>query len=326
MTFSFPTANVLNCNPLVLAMYDSDFEKRHVELSATIFAAGMPDARIIIQIGFEHETDDPADKLASAIHAFLVTSPAARVVVICNSPNEEKKLRVHGLDARFCHQNAFLDERRYRVVPMRKCYDAVYLARVTPFKRHLLLEGVTDAKLLMAGACWSPLEKAYVEDVHKRLVGATFMEHFRGCDASLVLCQATCGLCLSAREGAMFGSAECLLSGLPLVNTPALGGREQLFPEGCYIDVEATPDAISQGIAKWVAETPNPHEVRAAFLRKAEVHREKFREIFAELSNGAKMGRIPHKLGIRTPPGGELRVKAIQLYLQVRGMIAALRK
>lgn len=324
MNFSFPSAAVLNASPLVLALYDSDFEKRHVALAEKLLAEGCAEARILLQLGFEHETEQPVARLADAVKDFLRLAPKSRVVVLGNTPRECEVLSAQGLEARFCHQNAFLDERRFRILPLKKRFDAVYMARLAPFKRHLLLEKIASPRLLLAGANWYEHERAYVDEVHRRLAKATFIRTFRGLDASRTLCPAVCGLCLSAVEGAMFGSAECLLCGLPLVNTPSLGGREQLFPEGYFANVEPDPDAIAAGIAKWVAAPPDPFAVRSAFLAKGEPHRAVFRALFAELTDGAHLGRIPHKLGLRTPPGGEWRMRVGQAYLLAQQLAATI--
>ena len=54
--------------------------------------------------------------------------------------------------------------------------------------------------------------------------------------------RARVGLCLSAREGAMFASMEYLLSGLPIVTTPSMGGRDSLPRRGVLLDGPADPD------------------------------------------------------------------------------------
>lgn len=322
---TFPAAYVLCEKPCVIAFYDSDFEKRRADLAAALKAEGSADARVILQIGFEHESDEPARQLADAVHAFLRELPAARVVVLGNSPAETAKLSSLGLDARFCHQNAFLDERRFRIFPLEKRYDAVYLARIAPFKRHLLLEKIVSPRFLFAGSDFYESERAYVDEVHAKLAAGVFLRRFRGLDVSFVLAPAVCGLALSAREGAMFASAEYFLSGLPVVNTRSVGGREELFPAEFAVDVEPDPDAIAAGIAKWTAAPPDPCAVRAAFLAKGEPHRALFREIFAELADGRRIGRIPHKLGLRTPPGGEFRIRCGQVYLLARRLQSLLR-
>ena len=321
MKFAFPTASVLNDRPMVLAMYDSDFEKRYADLASALSSVGAPDASILLQLGFEHESEEPAAKLADSVKSFKALDPAARVIVLCNTPAEQSGLASRGLETVFCHQNALLDERRFRILPVKKRFDAVYLARIAPFKRHLLLEKIVSPRILLAGSNWYEHEREYVDDVKARLAEAVYIRTFRGLDASKVLCPAVCGLCLSAREGAMFASAEYMLCGLPLVNTPSVGGREQLFPADYFVNVEADSEAIAAGIAQWISNPPDPYAVRAAFLEKCEPHRETFRRLFAELSGGIPLGRIPHKLGLRTPPGGELRIRLGQLYLFLQSLL-----
>ena len=135
-----------------------------------------------------------------------------------------------------------------------------------------------------------------------------------------MLAQAKCGLALSEVEGACFASAEYFLCGLPVVDTAALGGRDVLYPFEYVRRVEAVPEAIAEGIAYWGAHRPDPWKVRAAFLAKAEPHREAFRQLMKELT-GRNCGRPPHKLGLRTPHPGLAHTLAIQAYLFAKGIL-----
>ena len=62
------------------------------------------------------------------------------------------------------------------------------------------------------------------------------------------LCRARVGLALSAEEGPMAACVEYLLSGLPVVSTPSLGGRDVFFDERFVKVVEPDPHAVSEGV------------------------------------------------------------------------------
>lgn len=321
--FSFPTVSVLNDMPLVLAQYDNDFERRHVELSAALVARRVDRVAIVLQLGFEHEDPTLADGLADAVKIFQQACPFAEVTILCNTPLEVERFTERSVKAVFCHQNAFLDETRYPVLPLPRVFNAVYLARITPIKRHLLLESLASPKLLLAGAYELDHEHDYAEDVRKRLSRAVLLPRFRGLEVSRLLCSSCCGLMLSPREGANFATAEYSLCGLPVVNTPSIGGRELLCPSEFRTDVAADGSAIASAVEHWVRNPPDPIAVRKAFLALAEPHRETLRELMEDFT-GHRPRRFPHKLGLRVPPSGILRSIAAWTYLKTMTVLARL--
>lgn len=313
-------ASVLSASPAVAAAYERDFEKNMSSFAE--FARANGGAAFLLQLGFEHETDEPASRLAASISRFREQAPGTRVIVLCNCLGEVAALDALGLETRFIHQNCFLDERRYR--PMggtERRYDAAYIARVTPFKRHSLIPDALSPRLLLVGTKDHYGDPVYKAQIRERFPDAGWVSEFRGVDVSVLLAKAKCGLALSAAEGACFASAEYLLCGLPVVDTPALGGRAALYPEEYVREVEAAPEAVGEGIAYWCAHRPDPRKIRAAWLAKAEQHRDAYRELMRELT-GRIPGRPPHKLGVRTPHCGALWSLAVQAYLAARSITA----
>ena len=61
------TVALLCADPPVIAAYDSDFAAHVGELAA--FARERPRAAFLLQLGFEHESDEAADRLAAAVAA-----------------------------------------------------------------------------------------------------------------------------------------------------------------------------------------------------------------------------------------------------------------
>lgn len=321
--FVFPTVSVLNDRPLVLAQYDNDFERSHSDLAVALEAANPGRVAVFLQLGYEHEDPGLADGLANAVKSFLKLCSYAEVTVLCNTPLEVNRFEERGVKAVFCHQNAFLDESRYLLLPMPKAFDAVYLARITPVKRHLLLESLSSPRLLLAGASELAHEHDYAEDVRERLKSSVLLPRFKGLDVSRLLCSSSCGLTLSPREGANFAMAEYSLCGLPVVNTPSIGGRELLCPAEYRTDVSPDGTAIAAAIEQWVRNPPNPKAVRQAFLALAEPHREQLRGLI-EAFAGFRPRRFPHKLGLRVPSSGPLREFASRVYLKQMSLRARL--
>ena len=253
---------VLCRNPLVLVAFERDFVAHTDELAA--FVRAYSGAAVLLQLGWEYESAVKSGELAGWIARFRERAPDARVVVLCNSPREPAVLAARGLEAILANHNAFLDERRYRPLPSRKRFDAAYLARLTPVKRHELIPASLAPRLLCLGAIVLPDEVEWAAAARARLAAATWISYFPGHRVSGLLSQARCGLALSAIEGAFFGSSEYLLCGLPVVDTPALGGRDALYPPEFVESAEATQDGVAAGVERWKAAQPDPWRVRAA--------------------------------------------------------------
>ena len=314
-------ACLLCARPAVVVACDADFV-RHLDAIAA-FVRPQPGSCVLVSLYWECETPESVARLAGAVAAFRASAPEARLVVLCNTAGECAALERAGMETRWIHQNAFLEERRFR--PMggaERPFDAAYTARLTPFKRHGLLPVSLAPRLLFLGASVRKSEVAYGEEMRAKYAAARWVPSFSGARISELLAQAKCGLALSSAEGACYASAEYLLSGLPVVDTPALGGRDVLYPWEFVRRVEPTPEAVAEGIAYWAERRPDPWKVRAAFLAKAEPHRERFRQLMLELT-GRACGRPPHKLGLRTPHPGWAHTRAIQAYLAWKGFWAA---
>ena len=312
-------ACILSDSPPVVAAYDSDF-KAHVEKFAA-FARANRGTAVLLQLGYEHETPELAKALSDKIAEFLSEAPGARAIALCNSFGEMDALGSLGVETRHIHQNCFLDERRYRPMGRARPYAAAYVSRLTPCKRHELMPHDMAGELLLMG-CATKIydsERAYADMVYSRYAGAKIVPTFSGARISEWLGLARCGLILSPREGASFCSSEYFLCGLPVVDTPSIGGREVLYPDEFAKFVEPTEDSVREGILHWTRNRPDPWRVRAAWIEKARPHREAYRALMRELT-GRDPSRAPHKLALRTPHPGALHSFAIQAYLIAKGL------
>ena len=312
-------ASVLSVRPPVVAAFDTDFSRRRAALAE--FARANPGCVVLLQLGYEHETPELAAELAGHVASFRADAPGGRVIALGNSERECDSLRTAGVEARFVHQNCFLDERRYRPMGRSRPFDAAYIARLTPCKRHELVPPALAPRLLLLG-CATKIydsEREYADMVRARYAAAREVPVFSGAKVSEFLGLAKCGLVLSAREGASFCSSEYFLCGLPVVDTPALGGRSVLYPDEFVRYADASPEAVGAGVEHWVRNRPDPWKVRTAWLAKARVHREAFAGLMRELT-GRSFGRPAHKLGIRTPHPAPVWSHAIRAYLFAKGI------
>ncbi|MDD5697564.1 MAG: hypothetical protein PHH77_03010 [Victivallaceae bacterium] len=302
--FSYLPCYVINRDPLIIISYWHDFITARKAFLAGL--AAYRNVHILVQIGWQRETPERARELVDALAALEPERPGWRFTFLGNSPRETENLRAAGLKAVFCHQNAFVDERFYPVVPKaKKLYDAIYIARITPFKRQELAQKIKTLRFI---GWTSPDETDYFHKIMTAIPQAEWTCNVASRQIYREINAARTGLCLSAEEGAMFVSAEYLLCGIPVVTTRSLGGRDALFPDGTFCYVDHTPEAVAAGVEQMFSQAPAPAEIRRAYLARMQEHR----RVFVDLVQGiidSTGGRADfrkcwkkifiHKLGLR---------------------------
>lgn len=305
LTAGYLPCGVLSRRPLIVAAYDTDFLKAKEDF-LTAFA---PYRRVdlLLQLGWQHETPKVVEPFVRDLAEVRRRAPQLNVTVLANSPTEVETLSGFGIRTVLCHQNAFLDESLYKIIPgVEKRFDALYIARITPFKRHRLAAQVESLELI---GDYSEKEQLYVEATLAELRHARWV---RGVPARRIyrhINRARCGLCLSAEEGAMFVSAEYLLCGIPIVNTANIGGRDFLFPEFAVKTVADAPEAVAAAVAEWKNAAPPPEDIRRAVLENMRIHRAILLKMLNEICREARAadpegpesftGTLPHKLALR---------------------------
>ena len=298
---NYPPCTVFCRDPLVLVAYDSDFVRGREWFLDVFSKSRAKSIRVFLQLGYERETPKNSVPFAEDVKSIMAECPRLKVTVLANTPKEVATLSSLGLHAVFCHQNAFLDENRYPILNVPKRYDAIYIARFTQCKRHQLAADIPSVRLI--GDCVYKKEQPYMDDiVGNKLAHADLSLHVNSSDIPAEIAAARCGLCLSEIEGAMFVSAEYLLCGIPVVNTPNIGGRDELFPDFAVKTVPPDPAAVAAAVREFAENPPPPEMIRAAVLEKMEVHRKTFRALLNEAMAPARFPdsrRIPHKLLIR---------------------------
>ena len=302
--FAYLPCYIINRDPLIIISYWNDFITNR-----EAFLAGLnvyENVHILIQIGWQRETPERTRELADALVALAQERSGLHFTFLCNSPHEKEVIEAEGLSAVFCHQNAFIDETLYPVVPgAEKLYDAIYIARITPFKRQELAEKIKTLRLI---GWTSPLEADYFNKISAAMPQAKWTcnvplrKIYREINAARV------GLCLSAEEGAMFASAEYMLCGIPVATTRCTGGRDAIFPEKTFIYVDAAPESVAAGVNELIRDCPPPEEIRKAYLEKMYEHRRIFIKLVQNIidSTGGSLDFrsrwqevFIHKLGLR---------------------------
>ena len=307
-------AYVIFREPAVVISYFEDFVKHR---DAILAALSGSKPHLLFQFGWHRETQERAEEVAREAAEVSRLRPEAEMIFLCNSEHETALITGVGLRAAYCHQNAFLDEGHYRIYNRPIKYDAIYLARITPFKRHHLALGITSLRLI---GDHSPQEAAYFAEVMRQFPHASWKRKVFSGFVSRAIDEAHCGLCLSAEEGAMFVSAEYLLSGRPLVSTRNLGGRDAFFePAYAYI-AEDTAESVRAGVEAMKACALTPAEIRQRTIAKFQPHRQRLIAILQDICDRAGVKHdaaaewpsyFTHKFGLRCFNGPRVRMTRI---------------
>lgn len=296
---------VINRSPIVFFAYWEDIYNKLDDFVRRLGSESSVTA--VCQLGWHYETEARGERIEKEYAEIRERLPRMAVRFVTNSPQEEEILRKHGMTADFCHQNAFVDEKLLPLHDVKeKEFDAIYVARITPFKRQDLAAKVP--RLCLISSWENPSEKEYVDRVMALLSNATRLPKVRYGNMSNVLSRAAVGLCLSAEEGAMFVSAEYLLSGIPAVSTKNLGGREWVMPKEYWRRAEDNPDSVAAAVEELKNLHADPADVRAKTLAMYRPHREKMCEILKQIFDaygldGKTLSSFDrwfrHKLGLR---------------------------
>lgn len=211
--------------------------------------------------------------------------PAVRVSALGLTPAMVDRFSAAGVDAVWCHQNAFADERIFRpLTGVERRFDALYDARPEPFKRHAL------ATLVPRLALMGYRNPTTVQDDYARAIRARFADNhwffdpdatpsewtMTDADINAVYNECAVGLCLSAEEGGMWASIQYLLAGLAVVSTPSEGGRDSFFEPPHVRIVVPTPEAVAAAVEGLCAERHDPMTIHHRTVALMAPHRARF--------------------------------------------------
>ena len=276
--FSYLPCYVISHEPLIIITYWHDFVITQDNFLASL--SKYEDVYILIQIGWHRETPERTQELVDTLAELKKKRSGLHFTFLCNSPHEQEVVKASGLNAVFCHQNAFIDEKLYPIIPdAKKLYDAIYIARVTPFKRQELAQNIKTLRFI---GWTSPLETDYFDKIMTVAPQVKWTSDVASNKIYMEINAARVGLCLSAEEGAMFVSAEYMLCGIPAVTTKNMGGREALFPEGAFCHVDDSPESVAAGVHEMINNSPTPSEIRNSYIQNMYKHR----QIFIKLVQG----------------------------------------
>jgi len=175
------------------------------------------------------------------------------------------------------NHNAWLDENLImKPLALQKRYRAVYVARRSAFKRHFLASKVKGLALVAGNNHGNAMADVPPHDYlnEKPLTASEVCEKIN---------EASCGLVLSASEGACFSSSEYLLCGVPVVSTPSTGGRDVWYNEYNSIVCEPNEDAVAAAVAEFVRHPRNAERIRQMHVEQANMYRKRFIAVLGDV-------------------------------------------
>ncbi len=233
--------NVLSFDPLIIYVKDWVIRSQPFALLPVLRQYNDRTVHMLVSLSWNH--DDPLH-IKQLIHwqmQHLRRYPRHKIIYMSNSNAEYNMLVSSGLKAVFVSSNAFVSPAIFKPVPeSEKRFDAVYDARINPYKRHMLATEIKSLALITARSP-SNHDESYIRSVMDILPQAYFFNNPLSADykwmslsdINTAINQCRVGLCLSAVEGAMYASMQYLLAGLPVVSTQSRGGRDEFLSGIC---------------------------------------------------------------------------------------------
>ena len=290
--FDFLPCYILNHSPRIIAAFEMDFLRNLPAFQKAILQGEK--FTMLLQLGWSAELPEVANELKTRLAEAKNAFPEARFIILANAPKEVEIIQEFN-EVYLANHNAFLDPARYPVAKKaERKFDALYIARITPFKRHDLALKVKNLHLI---GSYSEKEKEYFQQTIAKFPHAVWSRKVPSFFIGKKICEAACGLALSSVEGAMFSCGEYTLCGVPVVNTRNLGGRDTLLPEFACRYAEDTAESVAENVQYWVDNPIEPMEIRTGFLKLANPQKLMVQDLVNTIAG--KKVFLPHKLNIR---------------------------
>jgi glycosyltransferase involved in cell wall biosynthesis len=240
------------------------------------------------------ELEGAAAHLAQIARRYRRDYSRHALTFLCATDREAELMRAQGCAALTVNQNSFVNEAIFKPLPeIAPQYDAIYNARLKPYKNHELAASIDSLALLTYSSGEPSAAEFHAHRAHvaSLLPRAHFLNELTadGCryfdrpQVNEALALARVGLCLSTTEGAMFASMEYLLAGLSVVSTRSVGGRDYFFDEEFCIVCDADPRSISAAVDALVQRNVPRNHVRAKTLARVEAVRRRYIDFVQDL-------------------------------------------
>lgn len=184
-----------------------------------------------------------------------------RFIILANDIREYKLFAEHGFQCIIANNCSWLDSSQFSIKSSAKEFDAVYVARDVEFKRHFLAERIENLALV----CGPPLgePKGSADALKPKWRNSHVLTNL---EVSDIISKSKVGLILSENEGACYASSEYLLSGIPVVSTASLGGRDYFYNSYNSIVCNPDPMEIRDAVEFFCKYERDPEEIRRAWL------------------------------------------------------------
>ena len=271
---------VLNTSPLIIYL-------GNVMSNVFDIAELFKHERVHFIKNFYHtfESESRLQQLRGEVDQFRKLYPQHSIDFICATEKETAMFKQQGISpSHFINKNAFVDESQYQVIDhIKKEFDAIYNGQLAPYKRQELAASIRNLALIVYRHTTigrTPEFDEYVLGIRELLKDAIWLNDVDSfippSEISMHLNRARVGLALSAEEGPMAACMENFLSGLPVVSTPSLGGRDVFFDEEYVAVVDPDAESVAKGVTELIEKNISPNEIRQRTLNKMKVHRQKF--------------------------------------------------
>lgn len=247
---------------------------------------------LLLKFTWYHEDPYHVGKIVDGLRRHLRRHPNHEVIFLANTDRQQSVLEAAGLRSVVVSSNALVNPALFHPIPgCEKRHDAIYDARILPFKRHHLASRVDSLALLTAR------HPRLHDEAHARSIRALLSRahwyndplspgyrSYSPAEVNACLNESRVGLCLSAEEGAMYASIQYLLAGLPVVSTASRGGRDVFFDPDYVHIVRDDPEEVAAGVARMRDCPVPPEEIRARTLRRMETHVSRLFELLDEIT------------------------------------------
>ncbi len=301
--------SLLQKRPVILHASDWEISDPTAALWSVLEALPVTRSYLLVSPTWTLEESATRHRLSSAIQTVRDRFDHVEVVVLASSPAEFEAWAGRGETGLYCSQNAFVREDHFFPIPDREpTFDAIYDAKWADYKRHQLAGSIRSLALIAyplpqsSSATYS--QKALTAVGHATWFTTPWLRdppYLSASEVNAAYSTARVGLCLSEAEGACFASIQYLLSGLPVVTTKNLGGRDEFLNERVARWVEADADAIAAAVAELAARHLDPTLIRTEALDTVSEHRQRLLEWIRRVVEEAD-GR-PSRWHVGWPPG-----------------------
>jgi glycosyltransferase involved in cell wall biosynthesis len=227
--------------------------------------------------------------------------PKHRIIFLLNTLEEYHYFKSKGINCKFINHNAFVDPNIFKPLNSIKEYDIIYNGRLEMVKRHYLLKSCENISLLSASILRSDQTKIKYLNYLKKIIPNADLLNFdspiklnrlssfenipildpKG--VSDAINKAKIGVILSYKEGACYASMEYLLSGVPIVSTANIGGRDIFFDKRFCKTSLSNSFSIKKSVSKLLNDNISSDFIRSVTLNKIQLHINKMKNLLEEI-------------------------------------------